>query len=376
MSSKTSKQKNLEETKSFKSETIEKKKKIPLEEVKTKKPKKIKTENKEVLKELLKELPKDSSKKTRTPVILKKGLNLNSIPVSTKTFIVLTNLILDIPKIWESLPVTEYILVSRKRGRKRKEEIVDPNENIPSGSIITLELGNKLRGVLLKNKKKKMGKESVPFRNSMTVVMVVDGKKINFKLTRNGKFQMTGCKTDTQAINCVKYIWSYIKDGQNYDFADEKDLGEKYFEAIFIPAMRNIDFNLGFMVNREKLDEYFNTQTDYHSLLETSIGYTGVNIKIPVTVPITDIKIKKLTYTENTGWQTIKKVPFEVYLNRLSAKEKKKKLEKERFVTFLVFNSGSTIVSAMCKLVVKDVFYKFCKIIQDNRVLFEEKLGL
>ena len=46
--------------------------------------------------------------------------------------------------------------------------------------------------------------------------------------------------------------------------------------------MRNIDFGLNFYVDREKLDEYFNTCTDYHSLLETSFGYTGVNIKIPI----------------------------------------------------------------------------------------------
>lgn len=318
-----------------------------------------------------------------SPKILPHGknqtLDLNKIPVSTKTFIIMTNLNLNIPKLWEVLPITEYEIVSRKRGRKKKIDEPDPNQDLPSGSIITLELGNKHRGVLLKKKKKKEGKISRPFRNSMTVVMLVDGKMINFKLTRNGKFQMTGCKTDNQAVDCVKYIWTYINDPEIIGEFQPSDLytfensENENFEAIFIPAMRNIDFNLGFMVNREKLDEYFNTKTDYISLLETSIGYTGVNIKIPINIPITSIKIKKLVFNQNTGWQKIK-VSFQEYLDRLTPKEREKKLKKERFVTFLVFNSGSTIVSAMCKNVIKDVFYEFCRIVQENRELFEEKL--
>jgi TATA-box binding protein (TBP) (component of TFIID and TFIIIB) len=199
--------------------------------------------------------------------------------------------------------------------------------------------------------------------------MLTNGKKINFKISRNGKFQMTGCKEDCHAENCVKYIWEYIKDDPEIYTKPEN----KPFKAIFIPAMRNIDFNLGFIINREKLDEYFNNNTEYYSLLETSIGYTGVNIKIPVKKPITDLKLKQLVYKED-NWSAPKMIPYQKYLDTLKPKEQQKKLDKERFTTFLLFHSGKAIISSMCAEFSKDVYYEFLDIIKNNYKQFEEKL--
>lgn len=291
------------------------------------------------------------------------------IPVSTKTFIVVSNISINIQKLFEFLPVTDYILIPKRRGRKKKSAVLDPNKNIPNGSIITLDMANNVRGVSLKKKKKRDGKTTDYFRNSVTVVMVMEGKKINFKISRNGKFQMTGCKFDRHSEECIKYIWSYIKDNQDvYSIPT----GE-HFRALFIPAMRNIDFSLGFTLDRERLDEYFNTNTEYYSLLETSIGYTGVNIKIPVKKSIEDMKIKELV-CEEKGWKDPVTVPYSVYLNTLKPKERQKKIEKERYNTFLVFHSGKTIQSSLCEEFARDVYYEFLDIIKDNYREFQEQL--
>lgn len=291
------------------------------------------------------------------------------IPVSTKTFIVMTNISVEMKKLFEHLPITDYIVVPKKRGRKKKKTESDPNKNIPDGSIITLECGDKIRGVVLKKKKKKEGKSTDYFRNSMTVVMVIEGKKINFKICRNGKFQMTGCKQDKHAEDCVKYIWEYIKDTEGIYELPEK----RSFKAMFIPAMRNIDFSLGFVLDREKLDEYITKNTPYYSLLETSIGYTGVNIKIPVTKPITELQLKELTYKAGR-WLSPRYVPYSTYLNKLKPKEQQKKLEKERFNTFLIFHSGKAIYSSMCEDFAKDTYYEFLSIIKANYKQFQERL--
>ena len=296
--------------------------------------------------------------------------DFEDIPVSTKTFIVMTNIVLDIKKLFEFLPITDYIVVPKRRGRKKKAPGTDPNKWIEDGAIITLDLANNIRGVLLKKKKKRDGKSTDYFRNSITVVMVIDGKKINFKISNNGKFQMTGCKKDEHAEECVKHIWNYIKDSEGIYRLPETT---KTFRAIFIPAMRNIDFSLGFLLDREKLDEYFNTHTDYCSLLETSIGYTGVNIKIPVKKSISDLKIKQISYRDET-WRKPKMVAYEKYLNTLKLKDQQKKLEKERFNTFLVFHSGKVIMSSMCEFFAKDTYYEFLDIIRKNYMYFEERL--
>ncbi len=301
--------------------------------------------------------------------ILPEFPKFEDIPVSTKTFIVMTNMMVDLNNLFEFLPITDYVLIPKRRGRKKKNVVVDPNKNIPDGSIITLDLANRIRGVVLKKKKRKDDKTTDYFRNSVTVVMVIDGKKINFKISRNGKFQMTGCKQDHHAENCVKYIWELIKDSEGVYTLPEK----QSFKAIFIPAMRNIDFSLGFVLDREKLDEYFNTFTEYYSLLETSIGYTGVNIKIPVTKSITDLNIKELTYRKG-NWLKPKFIPYQNYLDTLKPKEQQKKLDKERFNTFLVFHSGKVIMSSMCEDFARETYYEFLAIIRENYHEFEEKL--
>ena len=324
--------------------------------------------------------------------------DFDTIQVSTKTFIVVTNMTLDIDKLFDYLPLVEYILVPKRRGRKKKNEPADPNKDIQDGSIITLEYQNKIRGVDLKKKKKKKKdnkKRGNYFRNSVTIVMIMDSKKINFKVSRNGKFQMTGCKKDNQAEDCVKCIWKYIKDstgifkieGQELDTDIDTDTEDEdsnvipkpiyknspNLKVIFIPAMRNIDFGLNFFVDREKLDEYFNMCTNHHSLLETSFGYTGVNIKIPINKSIEELQLKQIEYT-NEKWLEPIYVPYANYLDMLSPKDVAKKLKKQRYNTFLVFHSGKVIMSGMESTFMKNIYYEFLDIIRECYDIIEERL--
>jgi TATA-box binding protein (TBP) (component of TFIID and TFIIIB) len=295
----------------------------------------------------------------------------NDIKVSTKTFIAMTNLSLDLQQLFLFLPITDYIVIPKRRGRKKKVEKPNPNIDICSGSIITLKFEDKLRGVDLRKKKlnTSASKRGKWFRNSFTVVIVMDDKTINFKICQNGMFQITGCKTDDHAKNCVKYIWDYIKDETElYSFSRGEEL-----ECLFIPAMRNIDFGLGFLVDREKLARYMSVQTEFHSLLETSFGYTGVNIKIPVTNLITTMKIKKLKYSGKWEEET---VYYTEYLNLLSPKDREKKINKERYNTFLVFHSGKVIMSGCQASFMRDTYYYFLNIIRTCYDQIEERLGV
>ena len=98
--------------------------------------------------------------------------------VSTKTIIANTNLDLNIGEIFKILPVTPYEVVIKKRGRKKNIVVEDPNKDILSGSIITIKYENQLRGI--ETKKRKAKSRGKFFRNSITVIMVIDDKKINY----------------------------------------------------------------------------------------------------------------------------------------------------------------------------------------------------
>ena len=295
--------------------------------------------------------------------------DFDDIKVSTKTFTANTNLNIQIDLLFEKLPITSYIVTPKKRGRKKKCEQIDQNKSIKQGSIVTVKYENEIRGVELKPKKSKTGKKKKWFRNSITVVIILD-KPINFKVCRNGTFQMTGCKTHEHADLCVKYIWEYIKEFEDiYTFTSGSNL-----EAIFIPSMRNIDFSLGFIVDREKLNLYMCTQKEFHCLLETSFGYTGVNIKIPLDKDINTMKVKKIC--EKNGEWIEHWTTFQEYLEILTPKEKDVKLQSDRHNTFLVFHSGKVIMSGLTAEFMKDVYYYFLSIIRASFDKIEERLVL
>ena len=318
-------------------------------------------------------------------IVDKKECNYDNIKASTKTFIIKTNIIIDIKKLFDFLPITHYNIIPKKRGRKKKNTPIDIVNDLPNGSVITLEYEDKIRGVDLKDKKriKKTNNDSSPlytqnsskkityFRNSTAIVMMIDNKIINFKISNNGKFQMTGCKYMSHAEKCIHYIWSYIKHTDIYKFYNLK---ESELEVMFIPSMRNIDFDIGFTIDREALDNYINTNTEFRSLLETSIGYTGVNIKMPFSKSILDIKVVQKKW-ENGIWINKEIVSYSNYLDKENEKERKKKINKKRFTTFLVFHSGKTIMSTISKSYGKEPFYKFLDIIINNKNILEEKLN-
>ena len=296
----------------------------------------------------------------------------DDIKVSTKTFIAMTNLIIDLKKLFEFLPITDYTVIPKKRGRKKKDEIIEPINYIDHGSIVTLKHENKIRGVDLKQKKSQKKKKSKWFRNSFTVVIMLNNKPVNFKVCQNGMFQITGIKQDEQAEDCVKFIWNHIKYEENNIYKFSRNFGA--LEALFIPAMRNIDFSLGFNIDREKLSRYMSIQTEFHSLLETSFGYTGVNIKLPLGIDIKTMKIKKLIFTDDKC--NIIDTFYSEYLQHLSEKDQNKKINKVRYNSLLCFHSGKVILSSINAEYARDSYYNFLKIIRVCKNEIEEKLDI
>ena len=84
--------------------------------------------------------------------------DFDDITVSTKTFIVKTNLVIDLKKLYDFLPVTDYVQAPKKRGRKKKIAYEEQNKDIINGSIITLKYENQIKGVDLKIRKSKKKK--------------------------------------------------------------------------------------------------------------------------------------------------------------------------------------------------------------------------
>jgi hypothetical protein len=102
--------------------------------------------------------------------------SFDSYDPSTKTFVVNTNLIINIVEMFNKsiLPITPYVVIKKKRGRKKKGAEEDFNKDIKCGSIILFQYMKEYQGTIIKSKEK-----SGFFRNSVTIVMFVENKLIN-----------------------------------------------------------------------------------------------------------------------------------------------------------------------------------------------------
>jgi TATA-box binding protein (TBP) (component of TFIID and TFIIIB) len=349
--------------------------------------------------------------------------NFDSIKPYTHTIVACMNVTIDTEKMFYVLPITDYIVVPKRRGRKKKDQPADPNSNIPDGSIITLKMVLLLRGVNLSKKKRTSGTGTKTyFRNSVTIVMYSGGKQVNMKVSKNGNVQMTGCRTVEQAHDSVKMLWDYIRGHPDiYKFdenvtnksvervsetkssailskrskhsrseirssiaefsrrvsedARKTSVKSSHLKVIFVPAMRNIFFNMNFFVDRIQLDRYFNSSTNYYSLLEPTIGYTGVNIKIPMISDLQDLVLDRFDNIDGK-WEPLKKIPYGDYIDILTQKEVTKKQRKQRYSTFLVFHSGKIIMSGMEASYMRDVYYEFLDIVAECHYSIEERLKL
>lgn len=297
----------------------------------------------------------------------------DDIKISTQTIIGISNLTINTEKLFNKFQIVPYKIIEKRRGRKKKSEVEQVQETLDDGSIITVKFGDTIRGVDTKQYKKQ-GKY---FRNALTIVMFMDKKLINFKISKNGKFQFTGCKDVRHAIKCIQYMWEQINTGEYkinvkldcnqsmYEFQDDS----KQFTIRFLTVMANIDFNIGFPINREKLDIFVNSNTEYNSLLETSFGYTGVNIKIKVIDDI-DFSINCMTYDDKKSEWVVNQILYSEFVT-LNTEYKKYK-DKLRCNTFLVFHSGNIIMSGFNPDYMRECYLKFRSLLVKNRKHIEE----
>jgi len=299
---------------------------------------------------------------------------MSEIDVSTKTIIAISNLKINLEKFYEYIPITPFKPIEKKRGRKKKIAVEQTVDLVPEGSIINVQRKNNFRGVLLKKKKN----TNTYFLHSVTMVLSIEKNKfINIKVSANGKFQITGCKNDEQCIKTLKNIYKHIKISEVITGHKIVDYINEQNKMVVLTntVMQNMDYNIGFNISRDKLNTFINNYTDFCSIYEGSIS-TGVNIKIPSSNPYEEY-INKLTYSYDANTceekEQLENVDYDQYKCLLEDKQKNKEHNKEKYHTFLVFASGSIIMSSRGPLM-KMVFNNLINMLREYKEHFEEKI--
>jgi len=295
--------------------------------------------------------------------------NFDDLVVSSKTYTIQPNFKISLNDLFDMIPITEYFITEKRRGRKKKGYEQETNNNIPYGSFISVKYKNKLKGIDLK--KRNTLKENISsMRNSMSIDIILD-KRINFKIYCNGTFQLTGCKTYYHAYKCVEIVWNIIKDKSSVYTMSVEGQDPK---AVIIPAMRNVNFSLGFTVDREKMMSEKKRIDSAYCYLEISCTYTGLTLKMPLDKDIRDIETYSIVYSRDLDTWEISKTKYGEYLDTLSDKVLSEKLKQKRYNTFIIFYSGTTIMTGITRECMKDAYNNFISLIKNNYSNFAERL--
>lgn len=208
------------------------------------------------------------------------------------------------------------------------------------------------------------------FLNCITLIIQIE-KRINIKIFRNGVFQLTGCKDIDNVRRCLKLILTELAKANERVIAraDEQsdteqpdtqsssstcfqfEEGSDDFVIYIKSAMRNIDFDLGFKVNRTLLAKRLTCiyEDDDDVIIPDAIG-NKMDVKVKLRITREELEHLPVTKITNPTHNEPKEEEI-LYKNCLHIIEPdKKKLEtklKDKFVSISVFQNGKVLLSTM-----------------------------
>lgn len=272
--------------------------------------------------------------------------NFSDMVRTTRTVIVDTNISVSISDLFDVLEISDYDVPVKKKGRK-KRGVVDVPVLLATGSIISVKLGAKYKGPeALRGK--------AAFKNSISIVMWMDGKRINFKFSKNGRFQITGNNSNECIFECVRLMWTIISSHPSIYTIDGLRM-----KATIWTSMENFKTDLGFRLDRQSLNTYVNMNTEHVSVFETSSGSASVNIKMPL--EFDDIELTTIEENADGSWSNGAVMYNEFVKNAIGKLTKK----TGRYVSFLVFHTGQVIMTSMSQSIMRPYFDEFMRIISD-----------
>lgn len=219
----------------------------------------------------------------------------------------------------------------------------------------------------------------VPFLNQTTIVISIGHVIINIMMFKD-TFKLAGSKKFDDAVEAIMIlwedyirpipipgVWKYRTDIKNPKTGEKEPCKEIHF--LFDLVMRNVDFELGFPIDKRKLNRLMNRdeykKRVYISKCETTSD-THVNVKMFTEKP-DDFKYDVLVYD---------KPESEPYFAQMAEKKyARKKAVKEKFITFIVFSSAQIILTGRYDKTMKEQYEFFVETTNKHRHEIEEVIN-
>ena len=214
--------------------------------------------------------------------------------VSTHTFIAYTNINeLDLDSLFDEINVDEDLVHVRYRKREKGEK-----------------------------KKRKVKPNPKNFFNCIFLTC----KKVNLKLFKNGVIQLTGCKGVDHSKSALLSFWKVVR---------KTTLRHRFdcLECYLVSVMRNINFNLGFPIDREKLGNYVVNNSNNYVISQVVGGFMDRFI-IPVE-SVKDMPVYRIKIENEEDIEEGETVKYEEFLDTASKK----------YITVTIFQTGRVLFS-------------------------------
>jgi len=348
-------------------------------------------------------------------------LDFNDLSISTKTIQVYTNLFLDLKVFFENVSVVDIPTKNIPLGKKKKRPDIRKIYASP-GDIISARRMHKgryeFRGIVTRPEKNQIaslrerrdkgelkateqekleklekidGKNVLDFQNQICIIMNIGTRTVrqrktgqnttivpinlNIMIFRNN-FKIAGCKKEAEAYKAIRILWGELKRIGCYKTIDN-------YSPRFVvdTVMTNFDFQLGFTINRKKLNEIMNLP-EYSSMICSSIfeptSHTNVKIRMKKKEPqgwydIVLVFSEEDDKNDPDGFLHIQK-KIRIFSNPYKNTKNSKK--KSKYHTFLVPRSGKVIVSGKYNILLEKQYLLFLDIIDKYRPIIQESIKI
>lgn len=153
------------------------------------------------------------------------------------------------------------------------------------------------------------------------------GKLLSIKIFKNGSTQVTGCKSIEHAKICMNMVYNLLK-------------LDKVEKLSLVSVMINVNFDIGFRINREKLGIYF-VKNNINVPPLTS-GYMGIKIRVPLNLETTELMIPQLSWTKTDKFTELPLIPYIRFFS-----EDSKKRNKIFTACIGIFQNGKVLMSCV-----------------------------
>lgn len=279
----------------------------------------------------------------------------DDIPVSTYTFVARSNIYFNVNMINEAVDTSSL---------PNHIKTIKYSPDVSKKTIHTIK-------VTYKGEVDTRRTKTPNFLHACTIRYALPEKDVTVKICNTGTMHITGCKSMDQCYRTIfgmyKIIWAacpkaiYMKNNE--------------FKVVFDidTVMRNVHFDVGFKINRERFARFFEQHDGFGYVITYDDQFmTGLNIKEPLIETTDVIQELSIMCAPRDMSEQCDGLPDDLSSYSVEEKEVVVKYKDDKMITFILFYSGKVRMSSCNIKRSRASYLRFIELVNKHRHVFED----